>query len=157
VARPRALPDNEASVELHKQHTYNEITAMFAVTMSAVAWRFRSMGLARRQQSYKHLRPWRVKPEHEHAHPSLMLRLYGRNDVGVEVETAQMRTLVRWMSDLEGADVVVGYDPDYPPNPASPRTGGWFYVKRRKGLDQGIIREPDASEVPDSPRRRARS
>lgn len=148
MARPRALPEDAVLVELREHHTYEEIATLFGVTKSAVAWRFRAMGQTRTQQSYKHLRPWRVKAEHEHAHPSLMLRLYGRRAAELELAVAQQRMLDRWLHELHAADAVVGYDPDFPPNPASPRSGGWFYVQRREGVDLGLIREPSAEAKP---------
>jgi hypothetical protein len=143
VPRPRALPPDEQLLKLREDKTYDEIAAIYGVTKSAVSWRFKAMGRTREQPSYKHLRPWRVRAEHEHAHPSLMLRLYGRREAGKVLPPTQERMLERWLQEVRAADVVVGYHPDFPPNPASPRTGGWFYVKRRKGRDKHLIREPD--------------
>jgi hypothetical protein len=147
VPRPRVLPPDEQLLKMREDKTYDEIAGIYGVTKSAVAWRFKAMGRTREQPSYKHIRPWRVRAEHEHAHPSLMLRLYGRREAGRDLTPAQERMLDRWLQEVRAADVVIGYDPEFPPNPASPKTGGWFYVKRRKGLDLHLIREPDADEA----------
>lgn len=154
MPRPRILPDNDELLRLiNVEHmTYEQIAQEFGTTKSAVAWRVRQMGKAKPQNSYKHLRPWRVKAVHEHAYPSLMLRYLGRREAGIALSDMHNRMLDRWLEELAANRLVVTYDPEIPPNPASPKTGGWAYVPKRR-QDRGIIRvllekSPDAKWVP---------
>lgn len=142
MAAPRLLPDKTTLTRLRREGvTYREIAERYGVTEAAVYLRLKADGLAKdREVSHKELIPWTVKYEHHHAHPVLMLRTLSRERQGLPVTPSRKAMLDRWMADLEEADVVVCYDPDMWPNPASPVTGGWFYMRRRKADGDSVIR-----------------
>lgn len=142
MAAPRLLPDKTTLERLRRQGiTYKEIAEMYGVTDAAVYLRLKADGLAKgRTVSHKDLIPWTVKGEHAHAHPALMLRVLSRRQQGLTNSEPRERMLDRWLAGLEEHNVVVCYDPDALPNPASPVTGGWFYSPRRKGDGDSIIR-----------------
>lgn len=121
--------------------TYKQIAEQYGVTETAVYLRLKADGLAGDQKvSHKELIPWVVKGEHHHAHPALMLRVLSRERQGLGNSQPRKRMLDKWLAEIKAADVVVCYDPDMPPNPASPITGGWWYSRRRKGDGDSIIR-----------------
>ncbi|GAB3847438.1 hypothetical protein GCM10029963_28920 [Micromonospora andamanensis] len=54
------------------------------------------------------------------------------------------RMLDKWLREIQEAGVVVCYDPDMEPNPAS-KTGGFYYSRRRTSDGDSLIRvEQDA-------------
>lgn len=141
---PRQLPDNSVLVGLRRDGMkYAEIAKAYGVSEAAVYLRLRQANATKRQPSYKHLLPWSVKRSHTFAYPAQMLRLLGRREKGDVLAQPQERMLDRWLREIEEAQVVVCYNQDMPPNPASSKVGG-FYYKRRRPEDRGsIIREHD--------------
>lgn len=145
---PRVLPDNEELLQLRQAGlTYDEIATRFGVTKGAVYLQLRRVKATGTRPTYKHLLPWRVKAEHTHAHPAMMLRLLARRQNGEELPDAKARLLDKWLHDVSEADVVVCYEPDFPPNDASPTSGGFYYSRRREGDGDALIRHPDAEPV----------
>lgn len=142
MAAPRLLPDKTTLERLRRQGvTYREIADQYGVTESAVYQRLKADGLANDQTvSHKALIPWVVKEEHRHTHPALMLRTLSRRQQGLPNSEARNRMLDKWLAEVKEADVVVCYDPDMWPNPASPITGGWWYSRRRKSDGDSMIR-----------------
>lgn len=139
---PRLLPDNEVLVQLRRQGwTYADIAREYGTTESAVYLRLRQARATKARPTYKHLLPWTVKREHASAFPAQMLRLLGRMEKGEKLAPVKERMLNKWLADIREADVVVCYQPDQPPNPASPVTGGFFYSRRRPEDGQSLIRE----------------
>lgn len=141
MAAPRLLPDRTTLERLRRQGvTYKEIAEMYGVTDVAVYFRLKDDGLTKdRRVSHKDLIPWKVKREHQHAHPALMLRVLSRRRQGLPNSPARDAMLDRWLADLEEANAVVCYDPDMPENDAS-RWGGWFYMARKRSDGDSIIR-----------------
>ncbi|MFF7234169.1 hypothetical protein [Streptomyces sioyaensis] len=134
--------------------TYEEIADKYGVTKGAVYLALRDAGLAKKRPSYKHLIPWTVKSEHAHAHPVLMLRVLGKQEAGERVPTVKKGMLDRWLAEIKAADVVVCYDREMPPNPASPSTGGFYYSRRRPEDGDSLVRaesKPKGSTKEEQP------
>ncbi|MDG9711121.1 hypothetical protein [Streptomyces sp. DH10] len=130
----KILPSSDV-LKKHRQQdkmTYEQIAEKYGVTKGAVYLALQQAGLTGRRPSYKHLLPWTVAQAHANAHPALMLRVLGARQAKQEVPEVKLGMLERWLEEIKAADVVVCYDRDMPPNPASPSTGGFYYSKRRK-------------------------
>lgn len=142
MAAPRLLPDKTTLERLRREgRTYADIAERYGVTETAVYLRLKADGLtSERKVSHSELIPWTVKVEHQHAHPALMLRTLSRRRQGLENTATRDAMLDRWLEELHNANAVVCYDPDMWPNPASPRSGGWFYMKRRRSDGDSLIR-----------------
>lgn len=142
MAAPRLLPDRTTLERLRRQGvTYREIAERYGVTESAVYQRLKADGLAKDQPvSHKALIPWTVREDHRHAHPALMLRTLSRRMQGLPNSEPRNKMLDRWLEEIKSADVVVCYDPDMAPNPASPVYGGWWYSRRRPEDGDAMIR-----------------
>lgn len=142
MAAPRLLPDKTTLARLRRSgKTYAEIADEYGVTETAVYLRLKADGLVTdRKVSHKELIPWQVRGIHAHAHPALMLRTLSRRVQGLENPASRERMLDRWLAELKAANVVVCYDPDMPENDASPKTGGWYYMRRRKSDGNDLIR-----------------
>lgn len=130
---PKRLPSSDVlrKDRVTNKMTYEEIAQKYGVTKGAVYLALRDAGLAGKRPSYKHLLPWTVAQVHANAHPALMLRILGAQQAGQDVPSVKKGMLDRWLEEIQAADVVVCYDREMPPNPASPTTGGFYYSKRR--------------------------
>lgn len=139
---PRLLPDNDVLAQLRTQGwSYDDIAAEYGVSRGAVHLRLKQVpGAVTKRPSYRHLLPWTVATRHASAHPANMLRLLGRRECGEPIPDFKIRMLDKWLRDVRDAKVVVCYDPDYPPNPASPTSGGFYYSRRRKSDGTNIVR-----------------
>ena len=142
---PRQLPDRDVLLKLRQQGwTYNDIAAEYGVTKGAVYWQLQSANATKARPNYKHLIPWTVRSEHQHSHPAMMLRLLGRRQAEQDIPPVKERMLDKWLRELEEAQVVVCYHPEMPPNPASPKSGGWYYATRKPSDGASLIRyNPD--------------
>lgn len=78
--------------------------------------------------------PWDVRLEHSWLSPMRMLRAEIRRRGGLELTPEQAARLDVWKGLLEGQDLVVHYSRD--------TEQGFFYVPRRDGVDDDIIRNP---------------
>jgi hypothetical protein len=123
--------------------TYVQIAKRYGVTENAVYLALLKVpGGTKPRPRYDEFIPWRVKSEHLHAVPATMLRCLAREAAGETLPQRRKTTLEGWLKRVREADVVVDYDPDQPPNPASPKHGGFRYVKRRPEDGTGFIRRP---------------
>ena len=95
----------------------------------------RRKGLARRINRDDDMIPWAIQLEHRQAYPLFMLRVAAREQAGMALRAVDKTRLSAWRAELEEASAVVHYDPD--------TEAGWFFVKRRDGIDLGLIREPE--------------
>ncbi|WP_144121138.1 helix-turn-helix domain-containing protein [Catellatospora sichuanensis] len=140
---PRLLPDNDVLVNLRRQGwTYADIAAQYGVSTSAVYLRLRNANATAERPSYKAMIPWTVKRAHTYAFPVQMLRLLARKEKGETLSPVRERMLTKWLREIEGANVVVAYDPECPPNPASPISGGFYYAPRADSDGKSIVRPP---------------
>lgn len=138
---PRLLPTSDVLRNLREQGwALDDIAREYGVTKGAVYLQLRDAGYTKKRPNYKHLIPWTVRKEHAFAHPALMLRTLGRRESGAEVKPVKSRMLDKWLRDLRRDGLVVCYDPDCPPNPASPVHGGWYYSERRPSDGDALIR-----------------
>lgn len=143
---PRQLPGTEVLLSLRKQKwTYEQIANEYGVTPGAVYLRLREAGAVKKRPRHSELIPWKVRNEHMHAHPVAMLRLLARRQGGEELPKRKQQQLDKWLREIEEAGVVVCYDPEQGPNPASPKVGGWYYSRRRDSDGDGPIRPPVVS------------
>lgn len=143
---PRLLPDNSVLIKLREQGwSYEDIAQEFGVTKGAVYLRLRDAKATKHRPSYAHLIPWTVRTEHAHARPAQMLRMLGRRENGDKIPPAKERMLDRWLKEIAEADCVVDYAPDYPPNPANPKNGGWHYRRRRSEDGDSLVRTPEVA------------
>lgn len=132
MGAPRRLPTSDVLLQMRQQGwKYDQIAAEYGVSISAVYQQLRQARAVVPQKRHADLIPWRIKTEHAHAHPVTMLRLLGRRERGEQLPVAKSRMLDKWLDDVKEADVVLCYDPEYPPNPASPSVGGFYYSRRR--------------------------
>ena len=79
--------------------------------------------------------PWAVEPQHRHSHAVSMLRAEARKRAGKELTPVTADMLKVWLAGLERDNAVVHYDPT--------TEEGWWYVERRAGVDNDLIREPE--------------
>lgn len=143
----RLLPDNDVLKKLREQGwSYDDIAQEFGVTKGAVYLRLRQAKATTDRPSYAHLIPWTVRSEHAHARPVQMLRLMGRKENGEKLPEVKARMLNKWLKEMAAADCVVDYDPDYPPNPANPKNGGFHYRRRRPEDGDSLVRRPEVAD-----------
>lgn len=142
---PRLLPDNEVLVRLRRQGwTYADIANEYGVTESAVYLRLRQANATKERVSHRDVIPWRIKKAHTYSFPAQMLRLYGRQQKGMELQPVKRNMLNKWLREMKEAGVVLCYSPDYPPNPAC-QAGGFYYSRRRPDDGTCIVRTDDVA------------
>lgn len=137
----KILPTSDVLRRLRREgKTYAEIADMYGVTKGAVYLSCREAGLTSPRPSYKDTLPWRVRTDHLHAYPAMMLRLYGRRQQGRgdTIPAQKARMLDRWLVEMRTHGLMVIYDPEIPSNPAS-RNGGFAYVPRTPDLDPDTL------------------
>jgi hypothetical protein len=149
---PRQLPTSDVLRSLRSQgKTYEEIGEMYGVTKGAVYWQLRDAGLAKARPDHSKYIPWKVKTEHAHAKPVTMLRLHSRREQGDTIPEVKARMLDKWLAEIKEADVVVCYDRNMAPNPASP-WGGFYYSKRRPEDGDSLVRVEQSGDTESIPR-----
>lgn len=152
MAAKKLLPDDHVLVALKRQGwTYDEIAQKYGVTRGAVYLRLREAGAVQPQGNNRHLIPWVVLEKHTHAVPVEMLRLLARKERGDEIPVRKARMLDKWLERVKEADVVISYEPDYPPNPASPEVGGFYYSRRRDADGTNLVRVEEGVAVRPGP------
>lgn len=153
---PRRLPSSDVlRADRQKGLTYEEIGEKYGVTKGAVYLQLRDAKISKPRPDHSKYIPWTVKTEHAQARPNGMLRLYSRREQGEKLPAVKERMLDKWLEEVKAADVVVCYNREMAPNPASP-TGGWYYSKRRPSDGDSLIRfeqekkpNDDSSKVVD--------
>lgn len=137
----KVLPDSEVEQLLRQGKTDEQVVEYLAkhhhisITRSAVGmWRKRR-GIPRVIPRYDDLIPWQVKVEHAGMYIPRMLRLEARQRRGKELQLKDRQRVEAFKRKLDDQDAVVHYDPD--------TEQGWWFVRRRPGIDTDIIRRPD--------------
>lgn len=144
MAAPRKLPGKDVLISLRNRGwTDQQIAAQYGVSKHAVYLQLRDAGATKARPNYRAFIPWRVRRAHTWTYPPTMLRYLAQQSEGKELPEAKARLLRKWLADIREADVVVCYDPEIPPNPASPVTGGFYYARRRPEDGESIIRQPE--------------
>ncbi|MEU3265129.1 hypothetical protein [Streptomyces bacillaris] len=107
----------------------------YGITTSEPMWAAfrRRNGIDRRNLRSDDLLPWKLKEEHRHLYPAMMLRAEGRTRAGKPVSEVNARKLESWKRTLADDNLVVHYDPD--------TEEGFFYIPR-EDQDTDLIREP---------------
>lgn len=95
----------------------------------------RRKGLTRRITRNDDLIPWAVNEEHRWDYDLALLRMEARKRAGAKLTPSDAGRLEAWHRKLQADDLVLHYDPD--------TEEGFFYVPRRPGIDNDLIREPD--------------
>jgi hypothetical protein len=151
MARPRILPDAPELAKLRREgKTYEDIATMYGVTKAAVHVALeRSHLIETPRPRYIAEIPWRVKGEHSSEWALVQLRRAARRDAGTALSAREERMLDAWIGRLREQDAVVAYDPD--------RERGFYYVRRRPGVDLGLIHEPSWVLEEEPPRARKRA
>ncbi|MEU9975054.1 hypothetical protein [Streptomyces sp. NPDC051014] len=137
---PKRLPTSDVLRKLREDNwTYEEIGAKYGVTKGAVYLALRDAKQVKDRPDHSKYLPWKVRTEHNQARPAAMLRFYSRREQGDKIPAVKERMLDKWLAEVKAADVVVCYNREQVPNPASP-TGGWYYSKRRPSDGDSLIR-----------------
>ena len=93
----------------------------------------RREGIDRRNTRSDDLLPWKLREDHRHLYPAMMLRTEGRLRAGKAVAAVKLKKLESWKKSLEEDSLVVHYDPE--------TEEGFFYVPREP-QDTDLIRKP---------------
>lgn len=134
------IPDRQEFVRLvrDKKMRNRDILAYYAdrgihMTPNTISMAKRRYGLNVREP-YGDLLPWVVHLDHRDLYAAKMLRLEGRRRRGEKVPAEKLRYLDNWKRKLQEDGTVVHYE--------YATEEGWFYVPRRPGIDQDLIRDP---------------
>lgn len=139
-ARSKIQDMSEALRWLEEGRTYqwmvDEYDRKYRVETTISMWSGlrRRTGIPTRIVRDEALVPWAVKEEHRHGNAIGLLRAEARRRAGKPLTPATAETLEVWLSGLAQDGTVVHYDPD--------TAEGWWYVPRREGIDEDLIREP---------------
>jgi hypothetical protein len=101
------------------------------VTRQGVASARQRWGLEASRPTLRSM-PWRLRPGDDTHELTRAVRSYARRQAGrklVPGDAKRLDRVVKWLSDM---DAVLYYDQDL----------GWVTVRRRPGVDLGIIHEP---------------
>lgn len=149
----RRLPTIDVLVK-HRERgmSYDEIADLYGVTKGAVYLQMRDAGRTSKRPDNSHLMPaGGVATKHQHAHPAMMLRIQGRVDRDESgIPPVKLRQLDKWLRELAEQKLILDYHPDCPPNPASPKTGGWFYPPREKSDGDRLMRYQTQKEADEA-------
>lgn len=136
MPRTRDLPDTvELQALLRQGASQADIARRYGVTRQAVSKALAASHLRQPRHSFKPYAPWKVRTVHQNAYQLRMLRLHGREQMGLPIAEGDKRQLEAFRARLDELDVVVDYD----------REEGFFYVPREEGDTEYHARysEPD--------------
>ena len=141
MAAPRYLPSDQQLAKWREDGlTHQQIAERvyketgYRVSRSTVSAALSRAGLTNRVR-YSEWLPWdRIATEHNGHYAAQMLRAGARMEAGEEVSESLQSRYENWRARLEAEDACIHYDPD--------TIDGFFYVRRRPGIDTGIIRYP---------------
>jgi hypothetical protein len=134
------LDYSEAEQMLRAGATQREVALRYGVTVAAVSAAIKR-GRIKFDTGYQRILPWKMKANHANLAVPRMLRLAerirtGRDDGMPDYLRAQGEGFARKLDEM---DAVIHYDPDVSPY--------WFRVPRRPGVDTGLVREPEDSQL----------
>jgi hypothetical protein len=118
VPTTRILPPaKELAARLEQDHhlTLTALAAEYGVSRQAVKKAIdKAQVTVHRPQphSLKHFVPWRVKVIHEQHLNVRMLRLYGRQQLGLEIPKDRRKKFEEWIRDMDLLNLVVTYSPE---------------------------------------------
>lgn len=141
MARERLLPPvSELEAWVNQGMTHDQIVEKIKrekhvdVTRSAVSVALSRAGRTTRTIEDKAV-PWVIRPEHSNKIDLHLLRVHKRITEGEQVRDSDRRRYESWKAKLDAEDAVVHYEPR--------SAAGFWWVPRRPGIDNGLIREPD--------------
>lgn len=140
---PRYLP-SDTELRRHvsvDRMTYKQIGELYGVSEQAVYRKMNAMNATTPRPDYSEIIPYRIATRHQKAMPMRHLRAFARQRTGLEVNPDELRRMNVWIEMLTENDLVVCYDPEYPPNEAS-AAGGWHYEKRKPSDGDHLVRPP---------------
>lgn len=106
----------------------------YRVARSTISAALSRAGLTNKVR-YSEWLPWdRIAVEHNGHYAAQMLRAGARIEAGEEVSESLKQRYESWRKRLESEDACIHYDIS--------TVDGFFYVRRRPGVDTGIIRLP---------------
>ena len=109
------------------------------ITLSSVSSALSRAGLTYRVR-YSTYIPWkRISTDHNHSYQLSMLRLASRLERDLPVRKVDEKRLENWIEQLKADGVVVHYEYDSPE--------GFYYVKARTNIDNGLIRKPNDGDT----------
>lgn len=127
-------PDDEVARLYESGMSHAAIAAELGSSATAVRNAVNRSGAQSRLEQSGYM-PEGLLPDHWHAPAARMLRAHARREKGVRpLRGEEERRLDRWLNRLRDNDLVVAYDPETPPNEASPTYGGWSYVARASDI-----------------------
>lgn len=138
MARKRLLPsDSELKRLVDKGMTHKEIGDKYGTTRQAVATALSRAGLTDQHLADSIPEEWRpIMTKHHRSYNMRMLRAHDRvlrNDPTLSDEERHRHQL--WLDRLADDDAVVDYNPKY--------VDGFYFVRRRPGIDTDVFRVPD--------------
>ncbi|MFG2850885.1 MULTISPECIES: hypothetical protein [Streptomyces] len=153
MARSKIVDESEVIRWFEEERTYPWMQAQYlekyGIETTIPMWSAfrRRRGLDRRNLRADDLIPWKVKDEHRHLYPALMLRAEGRRRAQEQakadgktpkatISDRDAKRLASWKRMLEADGLVVHYDPD--------TEDGFFYVPREEH-DAELIRRPKST------------
>lgn len=139
-----------------KGYNQSEIAEMHGVTRQAVSWQKVTYGgtLTPRQR-VNEAWPWETKDKHNDCSPYQRLRDHGEYMAtgGAGMNENKLKRLRSWYRKLREENIVLEFDPEFPPEPGVAPYGGFRYVKRRKSDADLLIRVNKHTNMTEEGRR----
>lgn len=147
MGAPRRLPDATTLRLLRSQGwKLREIAEKYDVAESAVWKALERSGQTEPLPTFRSVVPWDIAPQHRKTAVMDHIRTIATERAGRPVSPQRKAYMEEWAKGMRDNNVVLAYHPDAPPNAASIKTGGFYYVPREKH-DVWIIREPDQEDA----------
>lgn len=142
----RSLPD-PTTLRLMRGQGWKlaEIAEKYGVSESAVWKALDRAGQTEPLPTYRNIVPWDIAPQHKKTAVMDHLRTIATERGGRTPSPSRKAYMEEWLQGMRDNNVVLAYHPDAPPNGASHKYGGFYYVPR-EARDKWIIREPDTQE-----------
>lgn len=127
---PAKLPDVDVLVRMKDAGmTLQQIADRYEVSHSAVWRKLDKHGEIEPFRTADKLTGWDIEPAHRNAGVIRHLWTHNRIELGKKVTDAQRKALAQWLQKLQDENLVLDYDPQAGPNPAS-SLGGFIYRPR---------------------------
>lgn len=131
--------------------TQQEVADRFGVTQAAVSANIKrgNIKIEYPNQTEGRAVPWHpIRPEHRDRYLIRMLRAAYRREQGLKSAPVLEAMLDKFLQAAEERDFVIDYDPD--------TEEGFFRVERRRGIDTGLVKDPDLDDKGQPVRARTR-
>lgn len=138
-----------------KGYNQSEIAEMHGVTRQAVSWhKIEYGGALTTRQIVNKAWPWKTNNDHSKAKGYQRLRDHGEFMAtgGNGMSEEKLTRLKNWWKFLREKNVVLEFDPEFPPLAGVAPRGGFRYVKRRKSDKDLLIRVNEHTDLSDEGR-----